>query len=178
MKSEAKALVARCSQLESFQLDNTKKIEMDEKELAECKLLISQYEAKMKSLHDSMKDVENKKRQLEEAVDQLNEECAKLKAADEMHKMSSKEKEMEKASAETIKAALEEQIEKHREAHHKQVRRDVYCHVVNANPRSAPCSWRRSVMKSPKSKRRSTSCAMQIKSTRSHKIDSYRSTRS
>lgn len=125
MKTEAKALVARCSQLESFQLDSNKKIEHDENELAECKLLIQQYEAKLKSLHDSMKDVENKKRTLEEAVDAMNEECAKLKAADEMHKMSSKEKEMEKDSAEKIKAALEEQIEKHREAHHKQVRLDI-----------------------------------------------------
>lgn len=39
------------------------------------------HEAKMKSLSESMKDVENKKRQLEEYVDSLNEECAKLKAA-------------------------------------------------------------------------------------------------
>ena len=39
-----------------------------------------------------------------------------------MHRMSTKEKELEKSSAEKIKTALEEQIEKHREAHHKQVR--------------------------------------------------------
>lgn len=68
-----------------------------------------------------MKDVENKKRSLEETVDQLNEECAKLKAAEEMHHVTSKEREKEKYSVEQMKNALEQQIEKHREAHQKQL---------------------------------------------------------
>ncbi|KAH6938766.1 hypothetical protein HPB50_012425 [Hyalomma asiaticum] len=121
MKSEVKALAQRCHQLESFQSDCNKKIESNEKDLAECRLLISQYEAKMKSLQESMKDIENKKRALEESLDELNEECAKLKAAEEMHIMASKEKEKEKDSAEKMKEALEQQIEKHRDAHQKQL---------------------------------------------------------
>ncbi|RWS29850.1 kinesin heavy chain-like protein [Leptotrombidium deliense] len=121
MKSEVKALAQRCQQLESLKLDCNKKIEENSKDLAECRLLISQYEAKMKSLQDSMKDVENKKRILEDSVDELNEEIAKLKAAEEVHKMASKEKEKEKDSAEKMKTALEEQIEKHRDTHHKQL---------------------------------------------------------
>ncbi|KAI1288117.1 Kinesin heavy chain [Halotydeus destructor] len=121
MKSEVKALVGRCSQLENSQNDSNKTIEHHEVELAECRLLMSQYQAKMKSLQDSMKDTENRKRSLEEQVDQLTEECAKLKSADEMHKMAKVEKELAKDTAEQIKVALEEQIEKHREAHHKQV---------------------------------------------------------
>lgn len=121
MKSEVKALAQRCHQLESFQSDCNKKIESNEKDLAECRLLISQYEAKMKSLQESMKDIENKKRSLEESLDELNEECSKLKAAEEMHIMASREKEKEKDSAEKMKEALEQQIEKHREAHQKQL---------------------------------------------------------
>ncbi|XP_050043791.1 kinesin heavy chain [Dermacentor andersoni] len=121
MKSEVKALAQRCHQLESFQSDCNKKIESNEKDLAECRLLISQYEAKMKSLQESMKDIENKKRALEESLDELNEECAKLKAAEEMHIMTSREKEKEKDSAEKMKEALEQQIEKHRDAHQKQL---------------------------------------------------------
>lgn len=121
MKSEVKGLAQRCHQLETFQSDCNKKIDANEKDLAECRLLISQYEKKMASLQESMKDVENKKRSLEEAVDTLNEECAKLKAAEEMHIMSSKEKEKEKDTAEKMKLALEQQIEKHRETHHKQL---------------------------------------------------------
>lgn len=121
MKSEVKGLAQRCHQLESFQTDCNKKIESNEKELAECRLLISQYDAKMKSLQEYMKDVENKKRTLEEAVDSLNEECAKLKAAEEMHIVSTREKEKEKNTAEKMKEALEQQIEKHRESHQKQL---------------------------------------------------------
>ncbi|XP_077514424.1 kinesin heavy chain isoform X4 [Amblyomma americanum] len=121
MKSEVKALAQRCHQLESFQSDCNKKIESNEKDLAECRLLISQYEAKMKSLQESMKDIENKKRALEESLDELNEECSKLKAAEEMHIMASREKEKEKDSAEKMKEALEQQIEKHRDAHQKQL---------------------------------------------------------
>lgn len=52
-----------------------------EKDLADCRLLISQHEARMKSLQESMREAENKKRTLEEDVDALREECAKLKAA-------------------------------------------------------------------------------------------------
>ena len=41
-----------------------------------------QHEAKMKSLVDYMRGVENKKRSLEDEVDQLNEDIARLKAAE------------------------------------------------------------------------------------------------
>lgn len=44
-------------------------------------MLISQHEARMKSLQESMREAENKKRALEENIDALREECAKLKAA-------------------------------------------------------------------------------------------------
>ncbi|KAJ6224496.1 hypothetical protein RDWZM_003041 [Blomia tropicalis] len=90
-------------------------------QLTECRLLISQYEAKMNSLQESIKDAENKRRFMEETVDQLNEECAKLKAAEEMHQVTSKEKEKEKDSVEQMKNALEQQITKHRENHQKQL---------------------------------------------------------
>jgi kinesin family protein 5 len=39
----------------------------------------------MKTLQESMREAENKKRTLEEDVDALREECAKLKAAGELH---------------------------------------------------------------------------------------------
>ena len=48
--------------------------------LPACFFSYSQYEAKMKTLEADMKEMESKKRILEEAVDSLNEEIAKLKA--------------------------------------------------------------------------------------------------
>lgn len=121
MKSEVKTLVAKCNQLNSFNQENTKKLQETERELDELKLSVTQHEAKTANLQASMRDIENKKRTLEESVDQLREECAKLKAQEEMHIMTSKEREKEKDSAEQIKTALETQIEKHREAHQKQL---------------------------------------------------------
>ena len=47
--------------------------------------LFIQYEAKMKTLETNMKEMESKKRILEEAVDSLNEEIAKLKAKGNGH---------------------------------------------------------------------------------------------
>ncbi|XP_042337969.1 kinesin heavy chain-like [Plectropomus leopardus] len=80
MKSEVKSLVNRSKQLESAQADAHRKIQANEKELASCQLLISQHQAKIKSLTDYMQNMEQKKRQLEESQDALTEELARLQA--------------------------------------------------------------------------------------------------
>uniref|UniRef100_A0A8K9Y0K3 Kinesin-like protein n=1 Tax=Oncorhynchus mykiss TaxID=8022 RepID=A0A8K9Y0K3_ONCMY len=98
MRSEVKSLVNRSKQLESSQGDTSRKMAANEKELASCQLLISQHQAKIKSLTDYMQNMEQKKRRLEESQDALTEELAK------MH-------------------AQEQQMEAHREAHQKQLAR-------------------------------------------------------
>lgn len=50
--------------------------------------LLSQYEAKIKSLTDCLQNVEQKKRQLEENVDSLNEEIVRIKAQGERERVS------------------------------------------------------------------------------------------
>nr|CAG4641460.1 EOG090X014G [Eurycercus lamellatus] len=122
MKSEVKNLVQRCQTLETSQGECSKKMDESERELIDLRLLISQHEAKMKALQENMKEVENKKRQLEEAVDSLNEECAKLKAAEQMQAVSTIDKAAEQEQALLIKGALEQQLDQHREAHQKQAR--------------------------------------------------------
>uniref|UniRef100_A0A4W4E5G1 Kinesin-like protein n=1 Tax=Electrophorus electricus TaxID=8005 RepID=A0A4W4E5G1_ELEEL len=102
MKSEVKTLVKRSKQLEMAQADSNKKMDENEKELAACQLRISQHEAKIKSLTEYLQNVEQKKRQLEENVDSLNEELVKI-------------------SAQGTHAAVEQQIQNHREAHQKQL---------------------------------------------------------
>lgn len=121
MKSEVKTLVTRCNQLNSFNQENNRKLQENEREIDKLKLCVTQHEAKTATLQASMRDIEAKKRALEESVDQLREECTKLRAQEEMHIMSSKEREKEKDSVEQIRTALETQIEKHREAHQKQL---------------------------------------------------------
>uniref|UniRef100_A0A8C2JTU0 Kinesin-like protein n=1 Tax=Cyprinus carpio TaxID=7962 RepID=A0A8C2JTU0_CYPCA len=116
MKSEVKSMVKRCKQLENTQSEGNKKMDETEKELAACQLLISQHEAKIKSLTEYLQNVEQKKRQLEEDVDSLNEELVKISA--QVHAM---EKESEIQSANEVKEAVEKQIQSHREVHQKQI---------------------------------------------------------
>uniref|UniRef100_A0A667Z7H8 Kinesin-like protein n=1 Tax=Myripristis murdjan TaxID=586833 RepID=A0A667Z7H8_9TELE len=118
MKSEVKTMVKRCKQLESTQSESNKKMDENEKELAACQLRISQHEAKIKSLTEYLQNVEQKKRQLEENVDSLNEELVKISAQEKVHAM---EKENEIQTANEVKEAVEKQIHSHREAHQKQI---------------------------------------------------------
>uniref|UniRef100_A0A671V8U5 Kinesin-like protein n=1 Tax=Sparus aurata TaxID=8175 RepID=A0A671V8U5_SPAAU len=78
IKSEVKSMVKRCRQLENMQLECHRKMEETGRELSSCQLLISQHEAKIRSLTEYMQSVEQKKRQLEESHDSLSEELAKL----------------------------------------------------------------------------------------------------
>lgn len=99
-------MVKRCKQLENTQSEGNKKMDETEKELAACQLRIQQvqfhslapdseetlvglslmsgyvlqHEAKIKSLTEYLHNVEQKKRQLEEDVDSLNEEMVKITA--------------------------------------------------------------------------------------------------
>uniref|UniRef100_A0A8C2C243 Kinesin-like protein n=1 Tax=Cyprinus carpio TaxID=7962 RepID=A0A8C2C243_CYPCA len=78
VKSELKSVVKRCGQLEALQTDCHRKMEETGRELSSCQLLISQHEAKIRSLTEYMQNMELKKRQLEENYDCLSEELAKL----------------------------------------------------------------------------------------------------
>uniref|UniRef100_A0A8C5CIZ6 Kinesin-like protein n=1 Tax=Gadus morhua TaxID=8049 RepID=A0A8C5CIZ6_GADMO len=78
IKSEVKGMVKRCRQLENMQLECHRKMEETGRELSSCQLLISQHEAKIRSLTEYMQSVEQKKRLLEESHDSLSEELAKL----------------------------------------------------------------------------------------------------
>uniref|UniRef100_A0A8C9U0R0 Kinesin-like protein n=1 Tax=Scleropages formosus TaxID=113540 RepID=A0A8C9U0R0_SCLFO len=118
LKSEVKTMVKRSKQLEGTQTENNKKMDENEKELAACQLRISQHEAKIKSLTEYLQNVEQKKRQLEESVDSLNEELVKISAQEKVHAM---EKENEIQTANEVKEAVERQIQSHREAHQKQI---------------------------------------------------------
>ncbi|XP_076156197.1 kinesin-1 heavy chain-like [Alosa pseudoharengus] len=81
-------------------------------------LRISLHEAKIKSLSEYLQNVEQKKRQLEENVDSLNEELVKLSTHEKVKAM---EKENEIQSANEVKEAVEKQIQGHRETHQKQI---------------------------------------------------------
>ncbi|XP_039112089.1 kinesin heavy chain isoform X3 [Hyaena hyaena] len=137
IKSEVKSVVKRCRQLENLQVECHRKMEVTGRELSSCQLLISQHEAKIRSLTEYMQSVELKKRHLEESYDSLSDELAKLQAQDcpnpeehhggpileTVHEVALKDKEPDTQDADEVKKALEVQMESHREAHHRQLAR-------------------------------------------------------
>merc|ERR1719491_2740163 len=80
MKSEVKNLVHKASMLESSQTEGFSKIEAMEKDLSEARLLVGQYEAKMKSLNESIKDLDGKKTSVGGASRYLKRGCVKVKS--------------------------------------------------------------------------------------------------
>uniref|UniRef100_A0A8C9Y207 Kinesin-like protein n=1 Tax=Sander lucioperca TaxID=283035 RepID=A0A8C9Y207_SANLU len=110
IKSEVKSMVKRCRQLENMQLECHRKMEETGRELSSCQLLISQHEAKIRSLTEYMQSVEQKKRLLEESHDSLSEELAKLQDQGNLH--SAQKGETEDGNQES-----------HRGLHHKQLAR-------------------------------------------------------
>ncbi|KAG8585596.1 hypothetical protein GDO81_005084 [Engystomops pustulosus] len=123
IKSEVKSVVKRCRQLENLQVECHRKMEVTGRELSSCQLLISQHEAKIRSLTEYMHSVELKKRQLEESYDTLSEELAKMQAQENVTEVAVKDKEQDAMEACEVKKVLEMQMESHREAHHKQLAR-------------------------------------------------------
>uniref|UniRef100_A0A8C5A1D5 Kinesin-like protein n=1 Tax=Gadus morhua TaxID=8049 RepID=A0A8C5A1D5_GADMO len=109
IKSEVKGMVKRCRQLENMQLECHRKMEETGRELSSCQLLISQHEAKIRSLTEYMQSVEQKKRLLEESHDSLSEELAKLQ--DQVSVVSTEQK------------PPRQQGDSHRGVHHKQLAR-------------------------------------------------------
>ena len=79
----------------------------------------------MKSLSETIKEHEVKKRALEEQVDSLNEEVSKAKSAEQMNLAATANQSQEDKK---VQRALEEQIAQHREQHQKQVR---FCLIIS-----------------------------------------------
>ncbi|XP_036803235.1 kinesin heavy chain isoform X1 [Oncorhynchus mykiss] len=123
IKSEVKSMVKRCRQLENLQLECHRKMEETGRELSSCQLLISQHEAKIRSLTEYMQSVELKKRMLEESHDSLSEELAKLQDQDNS---LLEEKDGEKGETEegnVKKVPRQQGEESHRGLHHMQMAR-------------------------------------------------------
>uniref|UniRef100_A0A8C5GCS2 Kinesin-like protein n=1 Tax=Gouania willdenowi TaxID=441366 RepID=A0A8C5GCS2_GOUWI len=111
IKSEVKSMVKRCRQLENMQLECHRKMEETGRELSSCQLLISQHEAKIRSLTEYMQSIELKKRLLEESHDSLSEELAKLQDQGNMNHLHAR------THARILRG------ESHRGLHHKQLSR-------------------------------------------------------
>lgn len=86
-----------------------------ERELAEWRLQVTQQDARARSLAEAVRESDAKKRQLEDLADTLRDECAKLKAANQVSAAG------EQQAAGEVRAALEQQVEQLRGAHTAQL---------------------------------------------------------
>ncbi|CAF0978709.1 unnamed protein product [Adineta steineri] len=110
LKTEARTLSGRLSELELDKVDHQKGIGLKDKELDEARLLIQQHEAKMRSMLESIKELEEKKRTLEQTQDSLNEELVKLRAQGQVANSSS-----------DVQKELNQQMQQISEQHQKQL---------------------------------------------------------
>ncbi|XP_076870214.1 kinesin heavy chain [Brachyhypopomus gauderio] len=113
VKSELKSLVKRCRHLENLQCDSHRKMEETGRELSSCQLLISQHEAKIRSLSEYMQNMDLKKRQLEETCDCLSEELARLQNAESL----------QNNHHDSVESGDHKHRDNHRESQHKQLGR-------------------------------------------------------
>ncbi|XP_067931316.1 kinesin heavy chain-like [Watersipora subatra] len=115
LKSEVKSLFTHNQTLENTLSDNSSQLDEMRQQFSSAELAKQQHEAKIQSLGGSMKENENKRRQLEDQIDALNEEVAKLRAQE--HVFTSKEAEASSTGA--LSEALTQQMEEHRKEHQK-----------------------------------------------------------
>jgi len=115
-KAEVKNLVYRCQTLDAAQGDHLRKVDEYEKSLGECRLKVSQTEARMQALQETCKEVESRRRSLEEQVDALNHECSKLRAQEQVQSLGPTQ-----ATDASVQEALEKQLEQNLEQHQKQL---------------------------------------------------------
>jgi chromosome segregation ATPase len=85
--------------------------------LGECRLKVAQTEGRITTLQETSKEIESRKRALEEQVDALNHECTRLRAQEQVQSLGPA---AAQADA-TVREALEKQLEQNREQHQKQV---------------------------------------------------------
>ncbi|CAF3308219.1 unnamed protein product [Rotaria socialis] len=113
LKTEARSISGRLSELELEKVDHQKGIGLKDKELDETHLLVQQHEAKMRSMIESMKELEDKKRALEQTQDSLNEELVKLRAQGRVTNSV--------GSTSDVQKELTQQMEQISEQHQKQL---------------------------------------------------------
>jgi len=121
LKNDVKQLANKCQTLQLSQDESLQQQEESEQQLAQSKLLVQQHEAKMKSLMEYMKDVENKKRGLEESVDKLNADIAQLRTVEQQRISTDQETMDQLKSSEEIQSVMKEQLDSQRDIHQAQL---------------------------------------------------------
>lgn len=110
LKGEIKILVNKCNHLDEQKNDSDKLFEQKSNEIEDLRLSLIQNEARLKSQQEFSREIDAKKRKLEEELDTTREELAKLKALSGSN------------NEQMIHKSLNEQLETHVEQLKKQLK--------------------------------------------------------
>ncbi|CAH8556762.1 unnamed protein product [Heterobilharzia americana] len=122
MKTEAKSLHSRVRQLEEERVQHVQLLRKSEDECKDLRTRLHAYEVKVDTLTDKIDDSESRKRQLQETVDSLNGELAKLRASEQFNAGSGQQNEQILAGQSAIRAKLDEEFKRQSEYYAAQVK--------------------------------------------------------
>lgn len=122
MKTEAKSLQSRVRQLEEERVQHVQLMRKSEEESKDLRTRLHGLEVKIGSLTDKVDDTESRKRQLQETVDSLNAEVAKLRANEQLLAGTGEQNQQILAGQSSIRAKLDEEFKRQSELYAVQVK--------------------------------------------------------
>ncbi|CAH8851853.1 unnamed protein product [Trichobilharzia szidati] len=122
MKSEAKSLHSRVRQLEEERVQHVQLVRKSDDESKDLRTRLHAFEVKVGTLSDKIDESESRKRQLQETVDSLNAELAKLRANEQFITGSGQQNEQILAGQSAIRAKLDEEFKRQSEYYAAQVK--------------------------------------------------------
>ncbi|KAA3674837.1 kinesin family member 5 [Paragonimus westermani] len=122
MKTEAKSLQSRVRQLEEERVQHVQLMRKSEDESKDLRTRLHALEVKLGTLTDKIDDSDARKRQLQETVDSLNAEVAKLRANEQLLSGTGEQNQQILAGQSSIRAKLDEEFKRQSEQYAIQVK--------------------------------------------------------
>lgn len=120
MKGEVLGVIDKAKEAETNLTDQHKIIEQKEKEILEFRNKFTAHQEMARQLQEDMRETDNKKRVLEDQLDQMNAELGSLKQQEQKAQALA---ESESESVAKYRESVEQQLESNREFHSRQMTR-------------------------------------------------------
>nr|CAH8820574.1 unnamed protein product [Trichobilharzia regenti] len=122
LKTETKLLHSRVRQLEEERVQHVQLVRKSDDESKDLRRQLHAFEVKVGTLSDKIDESESRKRQLQETVDSLNAELAKLRANELLIAGSDQESEQIVADQSALRAKLDEEFKRQSECYAARVK--------------------------------------------------------
>ncbi|CAH8542136.1 unnamed protein product [Schistosoma rodhaini] len=122
MKTEAKSLQSRVRQLEEERVQHVQLMRKSDDESKDLRTRLHAFEVKIATLTDKIDESESRKRHLQETVDNMNAEIAKLRANEQFMSGSGEQNEKILSGQSAIRAKLDEEFKRQSEHYAAQVK--------------------------------------------------------